>query len=57
MTVARELWHGQKQWSEIGMTAIAQPKLLLLDEPTDGLSRGKSYERLNYSKLYMEKQR
>ncbi|MBD2077093.1 ATP-binding cassette domain-containing protein [Phormidium sp. FACHB-592] len=37
---ADTLSHGEKQWLEIGMAAIAQPTLLLLDEPTAGMSRG-----------------
>ncbi|MEO7836866.1 MAG: ATP-binding cassette domain-containing protein, partial [Acidimicrobiales bacterium] len=35
---ARELSHGQKQWLEIGMLLVQQPKLLLLDEPVAGMS-------------------
>lgn len=32
------LSHGQKQWLEIGMQLIQNPKLLLLDEPIAGMS-------------------
>lgn len=32
------LSHGQKQWLEIGMLLMQQPKLLLLDEPVAGMS-------------------
>ena len=32
------LSHGQQQWLEIGMALSLQPKLLLLDEPTAGMS-------------------
>ncbi|MDY6812795.1 MAG: urea ABC transporter ATP-binding protein UrtD [Pseudomonadota bacterium] len=35
---AGELSHGQKQWLEIGMLLIQDPKLLLLDEPVAGMS-------------------
>ena len=35
---ARLLSHGQKQWLEIGMQLIQEPKLLLLDEPIAGMS-------------------
>jgi ABC-type uncharacterized transport system ATPase subunit len=35
---AGELAHGHKQWLEIGITLMAGPKLLLLDEPTAGMT-------------------
>ncbi len=35
---AEALAHGQKQWLEIGMLLVQQPKLLLLDEPVAGMS-------------------
>ena len=35
---AGELSHGQKQWLEIGMLLVQDPKLLLLDEPVAGMS-------------------
>jgi urea transport system ATP-binding protein len=37
-TRAELLSHGQKQWLEIGMLLIAEPKLMLLDEPVAGMS-------------------
>jgi branched-chain amino acid transport system ATP-binding protein len=36
--LAGNLSHGQKQWLEIGMAVSLRPKLLLLDEPTAGMS-------------------
>lgn len=36
--LAEALSHGQRQWLEIGMTLMCQPKLLLLDEPTAGMT-------------------
>lgn len=39
---ASRLSHGEKQWLEIGMAAVTRPQLLLLDEPTGGLSRGET---------------
>jgi len=44
------LSHGQKQWLEIGMLLIQDPKLLMLDEPVAGMSvaeRAKTAELLN----------
>ncbi|WP_208510733.1 ATP-binding cassette domain-containing protein, partial [Variovorax paradoxus] len=35
--MAGNLSHGQKQWLEIGMLLMQDPKLLLLDEPVAGL--------------------
>lgn len=32
------LSHGQKQWLEIGMLLMQDPKLLMLDEPVAGMS-------------------
>jgi ABC-type uncharacterized transport system ATPase subunit len=36
--LAGALSHGQQQWLEIAMVLAARPKLLLLDEPTGGMS-------------------
>jgi len=35
---AGSLSHGQKQWLEIGMLLIQEPKLLLVDEPVAGMT-------------------
>jgi urea transport system ATP-binding protein len=37
-TKAGALAHGQKQWLEIGMLLAQNPKLLLVDEPTAGMT-------------------
>jgi branched-chain amino acid transport system ATP-binding protein len=37
-TRADELSHGQQQWLEIAMTISLEPDLLLLDEPTAGMT-------------------
>src|SRR6185437_4051273 len=35
---ADTLSHGQRQWLELGMLIASNPKLLLLDEPTTGMT-------------------
>lgn len=37
-SIAGSLSHGQKQWLEIGMLLMQQPKLLLVDEPVAGMT-------------------
>lgn len=39
---ANELSHGEKQWLEIGMVLLTDPTMLLLDEPTSGMTRDES---------------
>jgi len=41
---AGELAHGQQQWLEIGMAVGVEPSLLLLDEPTAGMSPDETYK-------------
>lgn len=41
---AGHLAHGQKQWLEIGMALMSAPKLLLLDEPTAGMTPDETRE-------------
>jgi branched-chain amino acid transport system permease protein len=36
---AGTLSHGQQQWLEIGMVLVTEPSVLLLDEPTAGMTR------------------
>src|SRR5690606_41661567 len=35
---AGELSHGQKQWLEIAIVVLQDPKLMLIDEPAAGMS-------------------
>ena len=36
--IAGTLSHGQKQWLEIGMLLVADPQVILLDEPVAGMT-------------------
>ncbi|WP_022799022.1 urea ABC transporter ATP-binding protein UrtD [Thermus islandicus] len=38
-TLARRLAHGERQWLELGMVLATGAKLVLLDEPTAGMTR------------------
>ena len=40
-----ELAHGQRQWVEIGMVLVREPKIILLDEPAAGMSDEESDRR------------
>lgn len=42
--LAGNLAHGQKQWLEIGMALMSKPKLLLLDEPTAGMTLDETWK-------------
>ena len=39
LTRAGALSHGQKQWLEIGMLLMQNPKLVLIDEPVAGMTQ------------------
>lgn len=41
--LAGNLSHGQKQWLEIGMAVALKPRLLLLDEPTAGMTPDETF--------------
>jgi ABC-type uncharacterized transport system ATPase subunit len=41
--LAGALSHGQQQWLEIGMALALKPQLLLLDEPTAGMSSEETF--------------
>ena len=42
--MAGNLSHGQKQWLEIGMAVGVEPRLLMLDEPTAGMSPDETHK-------------
>ena len=42
--MAGALSHGQQQWLEIGMALALRPRLLLLDEPTAGMSPEETFK-------------
>jgi urea transport system ATP-binding protein len=41
---ADSLSHGERQWLELGMLIASNPKLLLLDEPTTGMTQEGKYK-------------
>lgn len=43
-TTAGNLSHGQQQWLEIGMAIVNDPRLLILDEPTAGMTPDETAE-------------
>lgn len=42
--MAGDLSHGQRQWLEIGMVMAQNPKLIILDEPTAGMTADETYK-------------
>jgi len=52
--VVRNLSHGAKQWLEIGMAMGIEPDLLLLDEPTAGMSIEETHETATMLKTLAE---
>lgn len=43
-TIAGLLSHGETQWLEIGMVLMQDPSLLLMDEPTAGMTEKETYK-------------
>lgn len=41
---AANLSHGQTQWLELGLLIVQNPKVLLLDEPTAGMTQAETYK-------------
>jgi branched-chain amino acid transport system ATP-binding protein len=50
-TLVAELSHGEQRQLEVGMARVAEPKLMMLDEPAAGLSRA---ERVNLTELLLK---
>jgi urea transport system ATP-binding protein len=42
--LAYDLSHGQRQWLEIGMVFAQNPRLIILDEPTAGMTADETYK-------------
>jgi branched-chain amino acid transport system ATP-binding protein len=49
--LVQELSHGEQRQLEVGMARVAEPKLMMLDEPAAGLSRA---ERVNLTELLLQ---
>lgn len=43
-SMASDLSHGQRQWLEIGMVVAQDPRLIILDEPTAGMTADETYK-------------
>lgn len=41
--ISSSLSHGQRQWLEMGMVLAQDPKVILLDEPTSGMTADETY--------------
>lgn len=42
--LAAHLAHGEKQWLEIGMVVASEPELVMLDEPTAGMTDAETFQ-------------
>ena len=42
--IAGNLSHGETQWLELGLVIIQNPKVLLLDEPTAGMTQNETHK-------------
>ncbi|MFT8708492.1 MAG: ATP-binding cassette domain-containing protein, partial [Sporolactobacillus sp.] len=48
--LSSELSHGQKQWLEIGMVMVQNPQIIILDEPTAGMTISETQKTANLIK-------
>ncbi|MEO8262274.1 MAG: ATP-binding cassette domain-containing protein [Pseudolysinimonas sp.] len=53
--LAADLSHGQRQWLEMGMAFLGDPRFLLLDEPAAGLGPGETQHTADLIKLMAER--
>ena len=54
--LASELAHGEKQWLEIGMILAQSPSLILLDEPTAGMTGAETKQTAELIKTIIAKE-
>lgn len=55
-TIAEILSHGEKQWLEMGMILVQEPELIILDEPTTGMTAEETYKTGELIKKIFKKQ-
>ena len=53
--IASTLSHGEKQWLEIGMVLLAKPQILLLDEPTSGMTKAEAAKTSDLCKQLLDR--
>lgn len=52
---AAVLSHGEQQWLEIGMVVAAEPDVILLDEPTAGMTRDETFRTVELVRTLAER--
>ncbi len=53
---AATLSHGEQQWLEIGMVLLAKPTVVLLDEPTSGMTKAEAARMADLCRTLIEQQ-